>query len=111
MIGSRAAPRGTLRSPVRDMVVGTLELRLLIRGAQSLKDKRRVVLSLKDRIRDEFEVSCAEIDRQDSVREGVLGVGIVGSDHVVLERVLSKIVDYVRRDRQAELVDSSVEWR
>ncbi|MBI3723949.1 DUF503 domain-containing protein [bacterium] len=93
------------------MVVGTLEIRILIRQARSLKDKRRVVLSLKDRIRDEFLVSCAEVDRQDSVKEGVLGVAIVGSDHHVLESVLQKVVDFVERDREAELVSSSVEWR
>ena len=93
------------------MTVGTLELRLLIRAARSLKDKRRVILSLKDRIRDEFSVSCAEVDRQDAIKEAVLGVAIVGTEAPVLERVLQRIVAFVERDREAELVASSVEWR
>ncbi len=93
------------------MVIGALEIRILIRHAHSLKDKRRVVLSLKDRIRDEFEVSCAEVDKQDDHKQGVLGVAVVGTDAAVLERVLQSVVGMVRRDRDAELVDFSVEWR
>jgi len=93
------------------LVIGALEIRILVRASRSLKDKRRVVLSLKDRIRDEFLVSCAEVDRQDSHKEAVLGVAIVGSDAAVLEPVLQKIVGFVRRDREAELVDFAVEWR
>lgn len=106
---TRLASRG--RGHLEDMTVGALEIRLLVRASRSLKDKRRVVLSLKDRIRNEFEVSCAEVDRQDSLKEAVLGVAIVGTEPAVLERVLQKVVDYVRRDREAELVDSSIEWR
>lgn len=93
------------------MVVGALEIRILVRASRSLKDKRRVVLSLKDRIRDEFEVSCAEVDRQDDLKQGVLGVAIVGTDAAVLERVLQQVVAFVRRDRDAELVDFAIEWR
>ena len=93
------------------MVVGTVEIRLLIRSAHSLKDKRRVILSLKDRIRDELEVSCAEVGKQDSHKEAILGVAVCGTDAAVLEGVLQKAVGMVRRDREAELVDFNVEWR
>ena len=93
------------------MTVGVLEIRLVIRAARSLKDKRRVVLSLKDRIRNEFSVSCAEVDKQDSLKEAVLGVAVVGTDAHVLEGVLQKAVGMVRRDRDAELVDFAIEWR
>ena len=43
------------------MVVGILELKIVIRDARSLKDKRRVIKSLKDRIRNDFNVSIAEV--------------------------------------------------
>jgi uncharacterized protein YlxP (DUF503 family) len=92
------------------MVVGTVEIRLLVRAARSLKDKRRVVLSLKDRIRGELEVSCAEVAKQDSIKEGVLGVAVCGTDPQVLEGVLQRAVGMVRRDRDAELVDFAIEW-
>ena len=92
------------------MLVGTAEIRLLVRQSRSLKDKRRVVLSLKDRIRGELEVSCAEVDKQDSLKEAVLGVAVVGTDASVLEGVLQKAVGMCRRDRDAELVDFAIEW-
>ena len=44
------------------MIVGSIRVRLLIREAKSLKDKRRVVRSIKDRLRNAFNVSVAEID-------------------------------------------------
>ncbi|RKY25628.1 MAG: DUF503 domain-containing protein, partial [Planctomycetota bacterium] len=55
------------------MLVGTLEMFLLLRGAQSLKDKRRVVKSLKEKLRNRFEVSVAEVDGQDRIQQAVIG--------------------------------------
>ena len=78
------------------MTVGVLELRLAIRQALSLKDKRRVVKSLKDRLRSRFDVAVAEVDLQDARQQAVLGVAVVGNDESVLGSVLNKVVDYVR---------------
>jgi len=47
------------------MIVGSLRVRLLVRQSRSLKDKRQVVLSIKDRLRNSFNVSVAEVDAQD----------------------------------------------
>ena len=55
------------------MIVGTLEFEVLIREAQSLKDKRRAIKSLKDRIRHRFPVSIAEVDALDHWQRSVLG--------------------------------------
>lgn len=93
------------------MVVGTLELRLVIRWAQSLKDKRKAILSLKDRIRNEFDVAVAEVDRQDAIKEAVFGVAAVGPDPGPIETVLQRVVGFVRRDREVELADFTLEWR
>jgi uncharacterized protein YlxP (DUF503 family) len=93
------------------MTVGVLELRLVIRQAQSLKDKRRVVRSLKDRLRDRFGVSVAEVELQDDRQQAVLGVAVVGGDESVLGGVLNKVVDFVRLNPDAVLCDYSVEMR
>src|ERR687898_250731 len=47
------------------MIVGSLRVRLLVRESRSLKDKRQVVRSIKDRLRNTFHVSVAEVDAQD----------------------------------------------
>ena len=47
------------------MIVGSLQVRLLVREARSLKDKRQVLQSIKDRLRNQFNVSVAEVDAQE----------------------------------------------
>ena len=47
------------------MVVGSLRVRMLVREARTLKDKRQVVRSIKDRLRNAFNVSVAEVDEED----------------------------------------------
>jgi uncharacterized protein len=91
------------------MVVGVLELRLAIRQAQSLKDKRQVIRSLRDRIRHEFNVSVGEVDEMDLRQTAVLGVTLATNDRVFADQVLAKVVDYVRRSPGAELVKYEIE--
>lgn len=91
------------------MVVGTLSLRLAVFGSTSLKDKRRVVKSLKDRLSGRFNVSVAEVGSLDHRQQAELGVALVANDAQFVESCLDKIVDYVRLDREAALVNYSVE--
>ncbi|HUU42928.1 MAG TPA: DUF503 domain-containing protein [Planctomycetota bacterium] len=91
------------------MIVGTLRIRLVLRGARSLKDKRRVIKSLKDRLHNTFNVSVAEVDHQDLHQQATLGVAMTGTDRRHVNEVLSKLVDHVRRNGAAELVDYELE--
>lgn len=93
------------------MTVGVLELNLVIREALSLKDKRRVVKSLKDRLKSRFDVAVAEVGAQDVRQQAVLGVAVVGNDARVLGQVLNKVVDFVRNHPVASLNDYSIEMR
>ncbi|MEQ9454024.1 MAG: DUF503 domain-containing protein [Phycisphaeraceae bacterium] len=91
------------------MVVGILQLELAIDGAMSLKDKRRVVRSLKDKLHHEHRVSVAEIDRQDEHRIAILGVAMVTSSVQVAQSVLDKLVDWVQRGHGYVLRDHKIE--
>ncbi|MCX5675982.1 MAG: DUF503 domain-containing protein [Planctomycetota bacterium] len=91
------------------MVVGILQMRILVRDAMSLKDKRRVVRSLRDRIRNDFNVSVSEVDALDLRQTAILGVALATNDRVFADQVLAKVVDAVRRAPGAELVDYEVE--
>ena len=91
------------------MVVGVLQMRLLIRDAQSLKDKRRIVKSLRDRIRNGFNVSASEVDALDLRQTAVLGVVLATNDRAFADQVMAKVVDLVRRTPGAELVDYETE--
>lgn len=92
-----------------DRVIGALDLRLAIFGAVSLKDKRRVVKSLKERLGNRFNVSVAEVGLLEQRQQAMLGVVMVGNDSRFIESCLDKIVDYVRADHGASLVDYEIE--
>ena len=91
------------------MIVGTVKLRLMIREARSLKEKRRVVSSLKDRIRGEFNVSVAEVEAQDSHQHAVLGVAVVSNERRFAQQVLAQVVNLVRSHPVAQLLDYELE--
>lgn len=87
------------------MVIGVLQLELVIGDAMSLKDKRRVVKSLKDRLAHAHNISIAEVGALDQHRRSILGVAMVSNDSRYVEGALSKLVDFVRSVPQVELVD------
>ena len=91
------------------MVVGTLYIKLALRECRSLKDKRRVVNSLKDRLRNKFNVSVAEVDQQDMCQAAVLGVVQVSGDARYVRGSLENVVKAVRGFRGAQLADYSIE--
>jgi len=71
--------------------IGVLTLDLRIDHSHSLKDKRQVVRSLKDRLRSKFNVSTAEIDHQDSWQRAVIAVVTVSGDHSRAAEVLQLV--------------------
>jgi uncharacterized protein YlxP (DUF503 family) len=81
------------------MVIGILQIELLIGHAQSLKDKRRVVSSLKDRLHRQFNVSVAEVREQDEHRRAVLGIVTVSNEVPQTQSVLTTIVEHLRNGR------------
>ena len=91
------------------MVIGVLQLSLLIPDAMSLKDKRRAIKSLKDRLGNRHNVSVAEVDDLDAHRQCTLAVAQVSNSRRFTESCLSKIVDEVRMTRLVSLVDYDIE--
>jgi uncharacterized protein YlxP (DUF503 family) len=91
------------------MIVGTLRVRLLLREARSLKDKRQVVRSIKDRLCNSFNVSVAEVEAQDKHQLAVLGIAMVGTETHPLKIALGHIVEALRSHPIAELLDSEIE--
>jgi len=91
------------------MHVGILQLEISIGDAMSLKDKRRVVLGLKDRISHGHNVSIAEVGALDEHRRSILGMAMVSNDARYVEGALSKLVDLVRMTPQVSLLDYRIE--
>jgi hypothetical protein len=91
------------------VVVGSLRVRLLVREARTLKDKRQVLRSIKDRLRNEFNVSVAEVDAEDNRQVIVLGLAMVGNERKYVQTTLEHIVAALRSHPVAELLDHELE--
>ncbi|NMA54624.1 MAG: DUF503 domain-containing protein [Firmicutes bacterium] len=86
------------------MVVGTLMIEIHLGGICSLKEKRQVVRSLVDRIRKRFNVSAAEVDRQDHHRWSVIGVACVANATAHVDRQLDQLLDFMEKDGRFSVV-------
>jgi hypothetical protein len=89
--------------------VGLLHLEVLIGDAMTLKDKRRVVKSFKDRIAHGRNVSVAEVDHQDDIRRALLAVAMVGADTRYLAGALQQIVNAAGGHRAWVLLSHEIE--
>jgi uncharacterized protein len=84
------------------MHVGSLKARLLVRESRSLKDKRQVVKSIIDRLKNGFKVAVAEVGARDHHQMVVLGVAAIGEEAVDVKTTLDRIADSLRKHPIAE---------
>jgi uncharacterized protein YlxP (DUF503 family) len=91
------------------MIVGSLRVRLLVRQSRSLKDKRQVLQSIKDRLRQQLNVAVAEVDAQDHRQLIVLGLATVGNEVKQVRTQLEHVVNLLRGHPVAELLDHEME--
>ena len=87
------------------MVIGYAVFDLHLPGCRGLKEKRMIVKSLKSRIRNQFEVSAAEVGDQDLLQRSVLGVAAVGPDQQPIDALLQDILRFVENNLDGELLD------
>lgn len=87
------------------MFVGVVRIELHIPAATSLKDKRAVVRSLKERIRQRVHAAVAEVDHQDLWQRAALGVAVVSGEHRQVSEMLQSVRHLVEGTHGAELLD------
>ena len=91
------------------MTVGLLKVALHIPDCNSLKEKRRVLLSLRDLLKNRFNISLAEVEGQDKWQRTILAIASVGTERLMVDKGLAKIVDFIREFKRVELLDYQVE--
>jgi uncharacterized protein YlxP (DUF503 family) len=91
------------------MIVGLCTVELYIPDGHSLKDKRKVLLSLKDRLRDKFNVSVAEVGDQERWQKAVLGIACVANEGSYVNQVLDHALNLIRSVPNVEMVQSRIE--
>jgi uncharacterized protein len=90
--------------------IGVLTLEIRVENSHSLKDKRHVVKSLKDRLRHKFNVAVAEVDYQDLWQRALVAAVTVSSDHAHSERVLQTVEQEASDLLGPQLISAVVEW-
>ncbi len=92
------------------MVIGVRSFELHLAGAHSLKDKRSVIKSLKDRLHNEFNVSVAETARHDAWQAAELTVCLVSTDRRHAESVLEAVDRFVAASPVLRIVDTATTY-
>ena len=92
------------------MVIGLLQVRLLIRDSNSLKDKRSVLKRTIHRLRTGFNCAVAEVDDQDIWRSAVLAIVTVYSQRDTAQALLDDILAELDAAADFEVIERAVEW-
>ncbi len=88
--------------------IAVLKISFFIPSAQSLKSKRTVLKSLKDRVRQRFNVSIAELDGQDKWQRAVCGITMIGSDRRYMDSRLQNIMSFVETIHDLEIFEQEI---
>lgn len=92
------------------MIVGILTLELFFPHSHSLKDKRRILHGLKDRIRRRHNAALAEVDYQDKWQRALLGIVTLNSQQTVVEEVLGRVLADARNLQEAEVIGQEIRY-
>ncbi|MFQ5443739.1 MAG: DUF503 domain-containing protein, partial [Nitrospinales bacterium] len=92
-----------------EMKVGCCSIKFFIHGSRSLKEKRRVTKAIKDRVRNKFNVSVAEVGDHDVWQSLHVGITAVSSDSQYLDGLLNRVVDFIDNLHLAEMTDCQIE--
>ncbi|MFI5370361.1 MAG: DUF503 domain-containing protein [Candidatus Eisenbacteria bacterium] len=93
------------------MFVGVVRIELHLPASRSLKDKRRVIQSLKERIRQRVHAAVAEVEYQDLWQRAALGVAVVSGEAHQVDEMLQAVRDLVNAAHEAELLDWQADTR
>src|SRR5579862_6910404 len=85
------------------MWLAALRIHLLVPGSRSLKDRRQAVRSLKERLRNRFDIACNEVGDLESWNRASLGIAAVGNEKHVLQELGDEISRYAQNDPNVQV--------
>jgi len=80
------------------MIVGVMTAQLHLNGIGSLKEKRSIVKSLTERLKNRFNASIAEVDHNDSKLSAVVGIAVVSNQKLFIDQQFDSIINFMRND-------------
>jgi uncharacterized protein len=91
------------------MLIGTLQIEFLIPESDSLKVKRMVLSSIKQRLQNKFNISVAEVDHNDLLQRSVIGIAMVANEKHFLDQALNQVFRFLDEQDQIEIIDHRIE--
>lgn len=94
--------------------MGFMRATLLLPASHSLKEKRRPLRSLMEKVRNRFHVSVAEVDAQDLHQRAVVGIAFVAADGGVLAREMQAVKEFIYNNPECQVLDieeQTLGWR
>ena len=92
------------------MIVGVLKLKLFARGVHSLKEKRRIVLSLKEKLKNRFNISIVESDDQDIWQKIEISIAMISNSKSYIEKIFRQTEEITEGSYSVEVVDVKVDF-
>jgi len=90
--------------------IGILSVSLYMPAAQSLKDRRMILKSLKDKLRANFNISIAQLDQEDKWQTAICGIVMIGNDQRYLNSTLSNVLAFIESYRDLEISDTEISF-
>ncbi|WP_234985464.1 DUF503 domain-containing protein [Halarsenatibacter silvermanii] len=90
--------------------MAAMRMEFFLPGVTSLKEKRMLLQSFKDKVDNDFNVSVSEVENQDLWQRSVIGVASVSSDKNQLEKIFSAIIQRADETHGMELIDRKVNY-
>jgi uncharacterized protein YlxP (DUF503 family) len=91
------------------MKIGLCVIDLYLPGTNSLKGKRQILKSIKDRIRNKFNVSIAEIEDNEKWRKTKIGVVTINNDSSQIDSILQSVIKFIDGFYPAQIVNYQIE--
>lgn len=91
------------------MIVGLCTVELYFHDSQSLKSKRKILVSLKTRLQNRYNISVAEVDERDLWQKAILGIASVANETARVNQTLDHVLNDIRANPSLELLRSQIE--
>ncbi len=86
------------------MFVGICKLELYLMAGNSLKEKRQVIRSIIEKLKNRYNISIAEVGGQEALRRAEIGLCLVSNETVYIEKVITGIVRFIEGDGRVEII-------
>jgi len=92
------------------MIIGVLTIEILIYYSSSLKEKRFVLKSIKDRLKNKYNVSVAELEYQDKWQRSLIGISMISNQKSFVEKALQQIFQSLDRSDEYEIISYQFDY-